>query len=100
MARADTPNTITMLEKRAGSHDGIHVAYYEKGETYTVPETIAKMFLLNGWAVVAGTEVPEEKMAPAAAENKMVIPVEENKTADTIEARNEAGARAKGARGK
>lgn len=91
---------ITMLEKRGGSQDGIHVQYFERGETYEVTDTFADMFVRNKWAVLFDAE---QKMEVPVIENKMDIFEEDDKSntviEDAIPARDAAAKAAKGRRG-
>lgn len=47
---------IKMLQTRRGSPDGFIVQRYYKGETYDLPELLARRFLNNGWAYNAEPE--------------------------------------------
>jgi hypothetical protein len=87
MARSQ-PNTMVMLETRAGCPDGIVSVFFEAGKTYTTTERLFKLFIANGWATVPGAEV-EEKMMTPAIENKMIP--------ETIADRDKAAEDAKGA---
>jgi len=63
---------MTATEK--GSHDGIHVQEYIKGETYDLPEKLALAFDMMGVAEIPATKVPspdpEVKSMNAAPSNK------------------------------
>lgn len=63
---------IKMNSTRYGSADGVHVDEYKKGETYDVRETLADIFLKEGWAVRADKSPRRTKDAGAAPENKTV----------------------------
>jgi len=66
---------IQMLETADGASDGIHVRRYEKGQVYTVSESLADNFIRQ-----QGIAIPfEEKAMPAAPENKAKGPAPENK---------------------
>ena len=49
---------IKMKYTRYGSADGMRVDEYKKGETYDVRESLARIFLKEGWAV---QHVPKDK---------------------------------------
>ena len=84
MART-SGNKITMTETRSGSPNGHNVMFFEVGNTYTTSERLARIFVDNGWA----TWAVEEKMIPAAPENKMEASSGENKVLDSDAAGNE-----------
>ena len=63
---------IKMQSTRYGSADGVRVDEYKKGETYDVPETLASIFLKEGWAVKVDKTPRQKKDAGAALENKSV----------------------------
>lgn len=44
---------LTMLSSRSGSPDGRRVRWYIEGKTYEVTESLAAIFLKEGWAVDA-----------------------------------------------
>ena len=50
---------VKMLSTRRGSGDGFDMCQYLKGETYDLPENLAKHFLRNGWAYNA-EEIKDE----------------------------------------
>lgn len=41
---------IKMLHTRIGAEDGFNLREYESGKSYDVADTMARMFLRNGWA--------------------------------------------------
>ena len=53
-----------------GSPDGLRVDEYKAGETYEVRESLAAIFLKEGWAVKADASTRKTKNADAAPENK------------------------------
>ncbi len=57
-----------------GSPDGVQVEEYKKGETYDVRETLATVFLEEGWAVKVDKASRKTKDQGAAPENKTVKP--------------------------
>jgi hypothetical protein len=67
---------IIMERTQDGSPDGITVLRYHQGEEYDAPDTLAHIFLGEGWAreVVPEPDTPvlEEKDLMAAPENKRV----------------------------
>ena len=71
---------IKMKSTRYGSADGMRVEEYKKGETYNVCETLAAIFLEEGWAVQADKKTRRTKDQGAALENKSVKPKAKRKT--------------------
>jgi len=65
---------INMKQTRYGSPDGVQVEEYKKGETYDVRETLAAIFLKEGWAVKVDKSSRKKKDQGAAPENKSVKP--------------------------
>jgi hypothetical protein len=63
---------IKMLETRTGSPDGRTVCSYAKDEHYEIPDTLAKVFVEQGWAkpVLEKGRKPRKKDAGAVPENK------------------------------
>jgi len=61
---------IKMKATRYGSADGMRVDEYKKGEIYDVRESLATIFLKEGWAVKVGPAPQRTKNAGAAPENK------------------------------
>ena len=59
---------IKMKSTRYGSADSVRVDEYKKGETYDVGETLASIFLREGWAVNVCKK--RKKDAGSAPENK------------------------------
>lgn len=65
---------IRMIQTRFGSPDGIQVFQYQAGQVYTVPDSLADVFLAQGWAEEDKTldgrmetkqaAAPEQKMKP------------------------------------
>jgi hypothetical protein len=71
---------IKMKHTRYGSPDGVRVDEYKKGETYDIRETLATIFLKEGWAVKVDPAPRRTKDAGAAPENKTVKPKLKRKT--------------------
>lgn len=65
---------IKMKSTRYGSADGVQVEEYKKGETYNVRETLATIFLEEGWAVEVDQLLRKKKDQGIAPENKAVKP--------------------------
>lgn len=65
---------LKMKRTSYGSPDGVQVEEYKKGETYDVRETLAVIFLQEGWAVKADKSPRKKKDQGAAPENKSVKP--------------------------
>ena len=66
---------VKMMKTSPGSTDGIHVIAYQQGETYELPDFLAKVFVNEGLAEYVsrrGQPAPEpaKKMVAAAPENK------------------------------
>ena len=61
---------VKMKSTRYGSADGVRVDEYKKGETYDVRETLASIFLKEGWAVKVDKTPRRTKNQGAAPENK------------------------------
>jgi len=61
-----------MKSTRYGSADGMRVDEYQKGEIYDVRETLASIFLKEGWAVKVNTTPRRTKDQGTAPENKTV----------------------------
>jgi hypothetical protein len=61
---------IKMKHTRYGSADGMRVDEYKKSETYDVRESLAVIFLKEGWAVKVDNTSRKTKDAGAAPENK------------------------------
>jgi hypothetical protein len=63
---------LIMLSSHEGSRDGIHVQWYLVGRTYDVTESLAAIFLKEGWAKDTDAadplpvlEAPKAEIAPA-----------------------------------
>ena len=65
---------LKMNRTSYGSPDGVQVEEYKKGETYHVRETLAAIFLEEGWAVKVDKTPRKKKDQGAAPENKSVKP--------------------------
>jgi len=65
---------LKMKSTRYGSADGMRVDEYKKGETYNVRESLASIFLQEGWAVKVDKTFRKTKDQGAAPENKSVKP--------------------------
>jgi hypothetical protein len=63
---------IKMKHTRYGSADGVRVDEYKKGDTYEVRESLAAIFLKEGWAVRVDQTPRRKKDQGAAPENKTV----------------------------
>lgn len=50
---------VKMKSTQKGSPDGITVHTYEKGEVYDLPDSLAEVFLEEGWA-----EKPRKTVGP------------------------------------
>ena len=61
---------IKMKATRYGSADGMRVDEYKKGGTYDVRESLAMIFLKEGWAVKVDKVSRRTKDAGATPENK------------------------------
>jgi len=64
---------IKMKRTRYGSADGMRVDEYKQGETYDVRESLADIFLKEGWAVTVEKAPRKKKDQGAAPDNKSVI---------------------------
>jgi len=64
---------IKMKRTRYGSADGMRVDEYRQGETYDVRESLADIFLKEGWAVTVEKSPRKKKDQGAAPDNKSVI---------------------------
>ena len=71
---------IKMKRTSYGSPDGVQVEEYKKGETYNVRETLAAIFLKEGWAVKVDKTPRRTKDQGVAPENKSVKPKAKRKT--------------------
>lgn len=60
---------IKMLVSQRGSPDGIRVSLYESGNEYDLPDRLANIFIIEGWA----EKVLEYKPAPQY-ETKIIRP--------------------------
>ena len=61
---------LKMKRTSYGSPDGVQVEEYKKGETYDVRETLAAIFLKEGWAVKVDKSPRRTKDQGATPENK------------------------------
>ncbi|MDH5762730.1 MAG: hypothetical protein OEZ51_07105 [Nitrospinota bacterium] len=61
---------LKMKSTRYGSADGVQIDEYKKGETYEVRDSLAAIFLKEGWAVKVDKASHRKKDAGAAPENK------------------------------
>jgi hypothetical protein len=61
---------IKMKSTRYGSADGVRVDEYKKDETYDVRESLAAIFLKEGWAVKVDKAPRRTKDRGGAPENK------------------------------
>lgn len=65
---------IKMLETRTGSPDGRTVHSYVRGEEYEMPDSLARVFVDEGWGKKVSTRVPKQvprkKDSGPAPENK------------------------------
>ena len=69
-----------MKHTRYGSADGMRIDEYKKGETYDVRESLATIFLKEGWAVKADKVSRRTKDAGTAPENKTIKNKSKRKT--------------------
>jgi len=63
---------LKMIRTSYGSPDGVQVEEYKKGETYDMRETLAVIFLKEGWAVKVEKSPRKTKDHGTAPENKTV----------------------------
>lgn len=63
---------VKMISTRYGSADGMRVDEYRKGETYDLRDSLASIFLKEGWAVKVEKALRSTKDAGSATENKTV----------------------------
>ena len=65
------PKKLLMLSSQSGSPDGRRVQWYLAGKTYDVPESLAQIFLKEGWArdpdALPAIEAPKVELAAVAA---------------------------------
>lgn len=64
---------VTMTESRQASPDGVHVVSLIAGESYDLPDYLARKYLERGLAVEESTKkapAPENKAEAAPPENK------------------------------
>lgn len=59
---------IRMVQTRYGSPDGIQVLQYQAGQVYSIPDSLANIFLSEGWA-------EEDKTLEGMMETKQIAPV-------------------------
>lgn len=52
--------TIKMTETQKGSPNGREVHTYQKGEVYEIEESLAEVFLKNGWAQNFDKQIPNK----------------------------------------
>lgn len=57
---------IRMFVSKVGSVDGLSTTFYEAGKKYDIPESLAEVFLREGWAEEDKELVPEIKSGPLA----------------------------------
>ena len=60
---------VKIVRPCAGSPDGIHVVAYQKGETVDLPDSLAEVFVQQGWAGIR--VLRKAKNVGKAPENKM-----------------------------
>lgn len=72
---------LKMKRTSYGSPDGVLVEEYKKGETYEVRDSLATIFLKEGWAVPADSAPRKKKNQGGAPENKSVKPKRKSKRA-------------------
>jgi hypothetical protein len=81
---------IAVTTTKAGSPDGNEVNQYRKGNTYPMPDSLADVFIAEGWGHVVDDaavndpldDAPEEKDAGGAPENKAADGPADDKAAD------------------
>ncbi len=66
---------ILMLETRSGSPDGATVRVYEHHREYDLPESLARVFVTEGWA----KKVSRAGRKPGAPSGKALAGAPENK---------------------
>lgn len=69
---------IHVTETQKGSPDGVQVIRYRAGETYEMPDSLAAVFLREGWG--RKKSGPGRKNAGAAPENKALAGAAEDKS--------------------
>jgi colicin import membrane protein len=87
--------SIKMTRNKHGSPDGINVKHYDKGETYSVPESLGKLFVEADKVAEYVADQADEAAAAAKAEKERQVA--EAKAAKEAEkaAKAEAAAKAK-----
>ncbi len=75
-----------------GSPDGVQVEEYKKGEIYNVRETLAVIFLQEGWAVKVEKAPRKTKDQGAAPENKTAKPKIKSKAKSKKKSKRTGGA--------
>lgn len=79
---------LLMKETRRGSPNGVDVNRYLEGEEYDLPETLANVFIGNGWAEEVELETEEdseEDESEDAQENDEEVDLQEGSLADEWE---------------
>ena len=61
---------VRMLTTKAGSPDGIQVLDYQAGQKYDLPESLAVVFLRDGWAE------EDKELAPPETKNAETLKAE------------------------
>jgi hypothetical protein len=80
---------VTKTTKAASCPLGIHSKEYKAGETYEIFDSLAKVFISEGWGAEEGAVVAkaakvvlEDKAVKSAEENKEVVVEKEEKKED------------------
>lgn len=71
---------VRMLTTKAGSPDGIQVFDYRAGQKYDLPESLAVVFLRDGWAE------EDKESAPPETKDAEILKVEAKTTAKAAKA--------------
>ena len=58
---------VTMLYTRRGSQDGFTVERFVEGNTYDMSDTLARSFVRDGQAYIAGSVPPARVISPIEA---------------------------------
>lgn len=77
MPRANnSQTTIKMLKTSLGSPTGIVTLTYEKDKVYTIPSSLAKVFIDQKWAVVSkGSEEKAPDVDPGEPTGALILPM-------------------------
>lgn len=67
---------IRMLASQVGSVDGLSMTFYLAGEKYDIPESLASVFLREGWAEEDKELVLETKVEQPGSVESVLAPIE------------------------